>query len=86
MAAAEEASPASIAVSVPESRLESGCSRASESDTETVLGHEPAAAVHIISSARSAIEAARRELGLPELPSAAPNEGLSPSLLEELVP
>ena len=69
-------------VSIPASRYESGV----EVDAETVIGTEPDAAVHVLSSARSAIEAARRELGLPELPTAAPNEGLSPGFFEELVP
>ena len=67
---------------IPASRYESGV----EVDAETVVGTEPDAAAHVLSSARSAIEAARRELGLPELPTAAPNEGLSPGFFEELVP
>ena len=84
----EEASPASIAVSIAPSHLESGVSVASEleaSDTETVIGAGPADAAMVMNSARGAIEAARRELGLPELP-VAPNEGLSPGFLEELIP
>ena len=68
----EEPSP----ISIPPSQLESAFLEAA-SDNESVAD--------VVVSARSAIEAARRQLGLPDLPAADACEGFSPSLLEELI-